>query len=120
MLEIKTEVIKVEEIKEGTEIFGATLEVLNPYYAQQTYVGVLRGASGNVKSVRIPESSFHVGSDGELYGIAILQNGNGKTFSEYDQDVRQKANMYTQAERKAMSRGQNPTGGQATRAQSSF
>jgi hypothetical protein len=120
MLEIRTEVIKASEIREGMEIFGGKLEVTNPFYGQSTYVGVVRGQSGNVKTARIPESSFHVGTDGEIYAIAILQDGNGKGYNDYDTDVRDLAGMYTQAEKKAMRQGQNQTGGNAQRAQTSF
>ena len=120
MLEVATEVIKVEDIREGKGMFGGVLEVLNPFYGQNTYVGVVRGQSGAVKSVRIPESSFHVGTDGHVYAIAILQDGNGKQYGDYPEDVRGKANMYTQEEKRKMRQGQNQTGGQATRAQGSF
>lgn len=117
MLEIRTEVIKVSELQEGAEMFGGKLEVINPFYGQQTYVGAVRGGqSGLIKTVRIPESSFHVGADGETYAIAILQDGNGKTYGDYDTDVRDKLGLYTQAEKKAQRQGTNQTGGQAQRA----
>lgn len=117
MLEIVCEQIVLEELREGDDLFGGKVEVINPFYGQSTYVVCIRGPQGGLKTVRIPESTFKTNAEGKTVATAILQDGNGKRYGDYDTDVRDKMNLYTQQELRQANQS-NQSGGQTSRARS--
>lgn len=86
------------DIKEGTELGrdGAFVEVIVPDFRNGVHRACVRRKDNSLGVIRILESAF----------VWIDTVGNGKKYSDYPLDVRQKMNLFTKEE-KAQQRKQN-------------